>query len=397
MVCRINVRRDQDASQAEKAYTKKVRVFAKKWVRKALVKLGRRLEGIKFEVWARENPGTTNRVVLETFFGGEDLTLRELQMIARNEPNNTTGIISTIYYEADLVDVELILSIKDLVRQTVIVGLDQTTGTGGFPRDQPKEPQIAPVYICDLAALQCQQRSNTGRLVLYQRSGRDIGFLDDYIFRKVVGEDRKRYKQVEQDKTGRYVCVPQPFTDEVLYFDTEAYMKFVAEDVLLCGLAVNKLALRRDHQIHFKFLQYGTGHFAGKTGLKSVLIKYILPGVVKGLRNLFKHKPMAIKSLEFPFYEQDDESIRKLEKLKLKYEIKYHFSRDDALKTTAPDPDSIIATTNCANPHSPIGNAMSFGSIDGAIANNLRTKGNIFCPCLNRRMRSRFMSLKVKS
>jgi hypothetical protein len=386
MVCKINLRKDQYASSREKSQTAKVKIYANEWVQHGMQKLGKKLSGIEFQVWAKASPTDVKQVMLEKFTVDEELTLRQLQMIARNEPWNTNGVITTEYYDEELCEDEVILSIKDLVRQTVIVGPDETVAYGGFPKTTARVNQEEEVYICDLSALQFQRPWNSGRLVMYRKSGNHIGFLDDFLFENVVGEQRKRYREVERDTTGRYVKV-----EAEVYFDTVAYKKFVAEDVILCGVALDRRANRWRDKVHFKFLKYGTGHFAGSLGW--LLEKHILRGVVDGFEKLFKdHAPKSIKSLEFPFYEKDDESIARLDKLSDEFDIEYSFSQDDALKMTSPKIKRVIATTNCANPHAPIGNAIG-SSIDGAICINLRTRGNIFCPALNTRMGGMFLDL----
>jgi hypothetical protein len=38
-----------------------------------------------------------------------------------------------------------------------------------------------------------------------------------------------------------------------------------------------------------------------------------------------------------------------------------------------------------------LGNEMGYGSVDAAIGNNLKSKGNILCPNLNRKMGEKFI------
>ena len=62
--------------------------------------------------------------------------------------------------------------------------------------------------------------------------------------------------------------------------------------------------------------------------------------------------------------------------------VQLKYSRDDALLKT--HPNYTTATTNCADPHASIGNKMGFGSIDGAIAENLGFKAMKLSPIINK-------------
>ncbi len=160
---------------------------------------------------------------------------------------------------------------------------------------------------------------------------------------------------------------------------------------MLTGLGLDEAAGATGDHINFKFLKYGTGFFAGN--FREDLSKHILTGVIDGLETLFReHSPKNIKALEFPFYTEDPMSHTRLETLKSKYGLAgIRFSHEDALKTTIPN--LVTGTTNCADPHAPFGNEMSWGSVDGAIGENLKTKGNIFCPCLNKSMKEKFIKI----
>lgn len=89
--------------------------------------------------------------------------MKDLQAVARNESSNTNGEINFGNFIG--ISNEVVYSLKDLVRQTVIVGSDYTTNYGGYPHDIKRVRQDAKVYICDLIGLQFQQTYNTGRLV----------------------------------------------------------------------------------------------------------------------------------------------------------------------------------------------------------------------------------------
>lgn len=112
-----------------------------------------------------------------------DFTLKDLQIVSRNESSNINGVINFRNYSG--LSNEVIYSLKDLTRQTVIVGRncriflcvcliatyfqigkDRTTHYGGYPHANRRVLQWDLVYVCDLIGLQFQQPYNSGRLVL---------------------------------------------------------------------------------------------------------------------------------------------------------------------------------------------------------------------------------------
>lgn len=204
-------------------------------------------------------------------------SLIKLQLFSRNEELNVTGIIKRELYSKSTLSTEVITSLKDLVRQTVIVSPAQSTHFGGYRI--PRRVQSSKVYVCDLSALQFQNKFNTGRLVLISRYDTlQKGVLDDEISRNVVGEAKSC---PEFRETQRYIPCKSSIFGEVL-FDKVAYKRFVAKDVVLAGLALNREAAR-DHEqpINFKFLKYGSGFFAGD--FTHIIETNILSGVLDGL------------------------------------------------------------------------------------------------------------------
>lgn len=146
-----------------------------------------------------------------------------------------------------------------------------------------------------------------------------------------------------------------------VFFDVHAYRKFVANDVVLCGIALIDAVERDAHgdQLNFKFLKYGTGFFAGD--FERIVNKHILSGVVDGLERLFNEHGdkvvAAMKHLEFPFYDdKDKDSIVRLQRLKKTFGVNYSFSQDDALEATKAG--LITATTNCGDSMAVIGNSI---------------------------------------
>ncbi|XP_037044739.1 uncharacterized protein LOC119080465 [Bradysia coprophila] len=402
MPCKIYLRHDQSILQRQRFSSEKVTIFAPSWVQSALNFLGERLNGTKFELF--ENGKSSNP--LESFtitkdFNNQSLTI--LQRIARNESHNVSGVINTTLYP-DIADRGILYSIRDIVRQCVIVGVDQCSFYGGYRCNRNSQPKQR-VYVCDLAALQFQQAYNSGRLVLIQEGEQHSGVLDDLVYEKVVGEKKRSFSEVQQswgehdnesDKLkkryirhdgyglpGRGSC----------FFDTKAYASFVKHDVILYGLALQKMVSvhHPKDKIHFKFLKYGTGFFAWK--FAQILDELILPAVLDGLEELLgKPEMSAIKKIELPFYECRPCDAKRLENFQSKFAIEVIFSANDALKQSFSKEGLIVSTTNCGDSHAVCGNEMQFGSVDAAVAENLESKGNIFCPNINLSITEQYIS-----
>lgn len=112
----INLRNDVKLSQrnAQEYQDKNVRIFAFKWVEEGLKRI-RKAIGDEILVHCKDSDGNH----IQDQFSG-DLSLKILHMFARNEATNTNGIIEFKNYIG--ISEEVVYSLKDLVRQTVIVG-----------------------------------------------------------------------------------------------------------------------------------------------------------------------------------------------------------------------------------------------------------------------------------
>ncbi|XP_054152769.1 uncharacterized protein LOC128951548 [Oppia nitens] len=307
--------------------------------------------------------------------GGHQLTLKQLVMLARNESGNTSGRINFQQYGSRLPR-EVILSIKDLARQCIIVGRNRTSHYGGYPRGTPRVLQSVKVYLVDLIGLQFQQSYNSGRLVTH--GYRERGVLDDFIYEKIMGQPRPSIHDIQSDRTGRFVLV------NGACFDILAYINFVANDVYLCGMAVDACA----HElVNFKFVKYGTGFYAPEP-YKAIVNRYINAGVSSGLNKLLDNSAVQkIASIELPFFDPTQDIIDSLVSHNRPAPV---FGKQDALKQTN---GYLTATTNCADGHCVTGNEMGFNSVDSAIAENLVDRANKFSPVLNELMTERYIQV----
>ena len=299
-----------------------------------------------------------------------EITLKNLQLMARNESWNGMGEINFGNFQD--ISPEIVYALKDLVRQCVIIGRDWTTHYGGYPKGNQRIRQKERVYICDLIGLQFQNDYNSGRLVLISDS-LPKGLLDQFIYEQVVGEKKPTSLDAVYDKSERFE------ERNGIYFDKKAYIKFVAKDVLITGLALDHCVTE---SVNFKFLKYGTGYFAGS--YRDILESLIGQGVAQGLAELLPRQ-QHIKSIELPFYDQNPI----IDKVCAENNVQLKYGRDDALLKT--HPNHTTATTNCADPHASIGNKMGFGSIDGAIAENLDFKAMKLCPIINKLITQNFI------
>ncbi|CAL8109539.1 unnamed protein product [Orchesella dallaii] len=411
MPCRIYLRHQQTWCQRHSHSSQDTKVVAPLWAKEGLKVLGEHLKGITFEVFdnesypKRHNTPSSN-VPVESFTISEDFngqSLKILQQIARNESHNTTGVINTSLY-SDIKDRRVLYSIRDLVRQCVVVGVDEAKKCGGYNCVKEKQTKQR-VYVCDLAALQFQQPYNTGRFVLIEENPHK-GILDDLIYENVVGERKKQFEEVKKswesndtEARNRYIRhdgygLPGRSS---CFIDSKAYQKFVALDVLISGLALSELASLHGDKLNFKFLKYGTGFFAWK--FSSELDKLILKGVMDGLEHLFmRNDPKVlntIKHVELPFYKIDPNSLKRIKDFKTRYGVDIIASTNDALKQTRTSGTKrlITATTNCGDNHAACGNEMGYSSVDAAIAENLVSKGNIFSANINTMMSEGYIEI----
>lgn len=93
-----------------------------------------------------------------------------------------------------------------------------------------------------------------------------------------------------------------------------------------------------------------------------------------------------IKRVELPFFDPNPNIAHVCSK----HDIELKYSTDDALKNTRWI--YTTATTNSADPHSMTGNKMGFGSVDGAIAENLNGKAVKYSAVINKAMKECFLA-----
>jgi len=173
---RVDLRSDIRPSTAVLLRSKddRIKIYAPSWVKEAQALLLPSFSGHTVSIF-----GHRNQFFKQIPIGPKQLTLTTLQLLSRNECSNTSGAIAYDNYPSGIPK-STILATKDLVRHCVIIGKTETVAYGGYPRGSVI-PQVDPVYILDLAALQFQKPWNSGRLVLYNKD-LPTGDLDELIF-----------------------------------------------------------------------------------------------------------------------------------------------------------------------------------------------------------------------
>jgi len=358
MVIHVKLRHDQNlVSPSPKFPT--VKTYCPKWISPILTLLWKELQNE--EIWLHGNSPRRNTIVKSKISENPDLI--QLQQIARNENLNVSGGINFAQYEK--LPVPVILSLKDLARQCVTIGLDETTHYGGYPRLAARTKQDSKVIICDLAALQFQKEYNTGRHVIIQQSESDKnntkGLLDEELFQEVVGEKKQYFKDIKEYDMNRYHFV-KSYEFGNCYFDSLAYYAFVKSDVLFVLHALSSFA-ESSHleNIVFRFLKYGTGFYAGDFGhlMEGKLIEAIVDGVEDFCKSQSgTHDLKFLRRVELPFYPEvtpGSELEQKIKGIEEKYNLEVIVTQLDCLKTSNLDNSELLATTNCGDSHAPFG------------------------------------------
>lgn len=363
----------------------------------------------------------------EASYDASKLTPVTIAMLARTQERNKRGFINFGLYggrrwrgEQKQQLENFIISLRDLVIFTVMVGLTRAKKYGGFPRGgaNPVRQHQSPldVLLVDLIGLQFQNPWNCGRLAIFSNNANwnfGLPLVNERIHKNVVGEDRKGFAEVErlynqQQDGGRYVLISgNPFDGTQLqggikaYFDQKVYQRIVAYQFILSCLALENRAAALGMGgpgILFRFLHYGAGYFAGKNNqVKTLIEENVTKGVELALRCLRKNGcvlPM-IKCLQLPYFRVQNNAVIEAT-LDL---IRSHCRAlgiatlakgvSDKIDALAPVIESVwknflLAITNAADPHAVLGNEMNYGSVDAMIAENLDDFGNIFSLFLNR-------------
>jgi hypothetical protein len=163
------------------------------------------------------------------------LSLLDLFLLARNEAVNITGEIPWQQYHN--IDPDLVLALKDLVREMIIIGKVRASQYGGYPKGTPIVPINAAqqeVIIGDKSGLQFQTKENTGRLFFIGPQGCfPKGWNEDIFFTHMTGLSKPSYEECAADKTGRFVKIPNTDFYEygIDFFRPDGHLPKLAKDI----------------------------------------------------------------------------------------------------------------------------------------------------------------------
>lgn len=341
-----------------------------------------------------------------------EFTARHLQLLARNEYANTSGVMDCSLY-GGLITADQIARIRCLVKQTVVVGKVTASHWGGYGPKQKAFPKPEEVILIDQIGYQWQgDFRNTGGLYFYPEDPKAASLPSDYqqwqkaMYLQVHGEERPAKAPAEHtlkllwdaDLDGK-----KPPVRGV--FDLDALQKgFEIEfQQALSALLEYSNKLPDDKPINFKFLKAGMGAFSdGLRPLhnKDVPIRFLpkvqkeknddlatleltrLQGILSALKTFPDNTDFGrIKRLTLPFSNhipelasaakkaQFNDIFNNIEKECKRLNLEWGGAeRRDALE---PASGYITATTNCADPHAMIGNEGGHASVDASLSSNI--------------------------
>jgi len=381
-------------------------IYAPAWVKNCLEKLSKELfkekDKISFNIEKHYGHDVTT-IKVEKYTIQYPLTLRDLQILARNEGSNSQGEINFERYQINAANTsplgftkKIVMNLKDLAKHCIIIGQTKARSFGGFPSGVAPTPlpDRPDVLICDLSALQFENLHNSGRLVLISQDETrplEKGVLDDDIYFETVGETRPTLAQAREDKIKRFA--EATFCELPVYVDQTAFQKFVAQDFSLALTCLNQTALRMQRNFDFRFLRYGAGLFAMQLQPNAFIEKNLLCGIAQGLEWFLSNTLPAernIKVLSLPFYSDITPEAKALQDICTKQNITCRIPKEDALMPS-PEKDLMVATTNMSNSHNVTAAESPYSSVCSSIGLNTENLQK-FYPVLNRDMREEYVT-----
>lgn len=391
-------------------------ILAPRWVKDMLHRVSPYLWGQTFDIY--DSTGK-NKLSTFTLKPGKTITLQELQMVTRHQAKNCSGIINTDFYSDIPKDYrfQLAITLRDLVKQCVIVGTTEVRQYGGYPTSSPITPIEPEIMIMgDLSGVQFQHPNNVARLffipkdpsVLPQGLRDQAGLLDGEIYKSIVGEPKKTFKQATKaNDPSRYSYQENGPWGEG-YYDFQAQRLSNAQDFYLYLKGLDIIATEENlTNVCASYVKYATGFFLGyyqTPEFMAEMEKAIVDGVSIGL-NAYRrdleaaNRATHITSIELPYYRQDGGFAAPVTALRTacqRHQTELFVEPVDFLK---PRQGSVKGFTDAADPHAGPGNEMYHGSVDAAAGENQTSKGNQFNPAVygaaGIKMREQYVAFNV--
>lgn len=330
-----------------------------------------------------------------------ELTSRHLQILARTEQDNTTGVMNVALYQG-LLNEDQVARLRCLVKATTIAGAAIVVATGGY--GCPRAPVVPPqrMIIIDQAGLQWQgDLKNSGGMFFYPSGAYSASYQtwQREMFQAMYG-----YARPAEPSANSILVRWLGGEGRLDLTQLTQAIKVEFSQALDAAVSQGNLALAPDEQIHFRFLKAGMGFFAsGLTHVDFVRFEHArLLGIEQALQQIATlSEPQRqvllgkVRSIELPFSgecrgqaivpPEINQTLLRISAIVGQLGMAWAGAgRTDAL---APKPGFVIATTNCGDPHAMIGNEGGYSSVDAAISSNAQV--NHLNPCFNRRMQRR--------
>lgn len=319
-----------------------------------------------------------------------DLTAWHLQLLARNESSNLTGIMDMSLYDGVLTD-DQVARLRCLVKSITVAGLANVYAYGGYHSANVPLTASEKAIIIDQSGLQWQgDFRNTGGMFFYPNNPNDQSLPPGYkvwqadMYQSTYGQARSAISSKNQ--------LNVEWKKNLFDVDKKGVLGVIDLDQVQNAIAVEFLQaldsaafqgneeLGANEKINFKFLKAGMGYFAAGiaqegTENSDILSHTRLKGIEQALQSLVnlpadKRHFGKIKRLELPFSYQGNAqgTILHIEQLTKQLGLEWGgMPNDDALMPRA---GFVNATTTCGDPHAMIGNEGAHASVDASIATN---------------------------
>lgn len=310
----------------------------------------------------------------------QDLNPRHLQILARNEESNVTGVINSSLYNGLLTQDE-IARLRCLVKGMTVTGVVNIYAYGGYGTVNVPLEAAQRTLIVDQSGLQWQADfRNTGGMFFYPDNPDDNRLPTNYhvwqqdMYELMLGQKRSA---TSSENHLRVIWKKVPGV-----IDLDQVQNAIAQEFLQAfdsAISQGDRELTQDQHLNFKFLKAGMGCFADgivrPNSPQSDALGYArLKGIKQALRYLINTPEGRylgkMKRLELPFSHQPgaSEILQNIEQLTTQLGLAWGGTpNEDALMPRA---GFINATTNCADPHAMIGNEGGHQSVDASISTN---------------------------